>query len=214
MSGEVGNFLLDLVNIEVNTIIKSGMTAEKMPEPRLAIHRVLVDYAGFLSEAEVDTDSKLTLDGLPRQAKFEKREAFALDQVKDEIRMLSAVAERQHEAAQGTPRRAVLARIITNLRVLSDLKLDELEMKQRLMIRKMWEIGTEEVVVQTCISLDGDVVTRIDPQLLDKAADLREVLLGVHRESTTISIRFWSALASAATTIIEGIGTRWSRFGK
>ena len=83
-------------------------------------------------------------------------------------------------------------------------------LKQRLLIRKMWELGTEEVVMQTCISLDGDVVTRIDPQLLAKPAELREVLLGVHRESTSVSIRFWSALVSTATNLLGGLGWRSS----
>jgi hypothetical protein len=222
MSGEVGNFLLDLVNIEVNTIIKSGMTAEKMPEPELAIHDVLLDYARFLEQEEVEAKPQLVaLSQLPM---FEVRSKFSLRGALSEIELLAGVATRQREGAEARPRKAVLDRMLKNLELLREI-VDELPaatgvkpldlarrltLKQRLLIRKMWEIGTEEVVVQTCISLDGDVVTRIDPQLLDESADLREVLLGVHRESTSVSIRFWSALVSTATNLLGGLGWRSS----
>jgi hypothetical protein len=211
MSVEVGNFLLDLVNIEVNTIIKSGMTAEKMPEPELAVHDVLLEYARYLEQEEEEA-ARSELTGL---AKGFVREGFALAGVRDEIALLVTRAAAQRERVRGTPRQAVLDRIIKNLERLGEIKdLSDLSLRQRLMIRKMWEFGVEEVIVQTCISLDGDVVTRIDPQLLAKPAELREVLLGVHRESTTISVRFWSGLVSVATSIVDGTGKRWFQFWK
>lgn len=229
MSGEIGNFLVDLVNIEVNTIIKSGMTAAKMPEPELAVHEVLLDYVRFLEQEEADAATRQQLAELRELPMFATRSTFLLRGALAEVELLARVATQQRGGMPERPRKAVLDRILNNLALLREIidalasaargkpeRAPELELarrltlKQRLLIRKMWELGTEEVVMQTCISLDGDVVTRIDPQLLAKPAELREVLLGVHRESTSVSIRFWSALVSAATNLLGGLGWRSS----
>lgn len=202
MSLEVGNFLLDLVNIEVNTIVKPGITAEKMPEPWIAVHDVLVDYLRFLDQPE------LASPPLPTSAdELLRGEAIG--------RSIAAIADAAERAGEARPAdKAIFDRMRTNLALLTSFRAQagpdpknpaKLSLKQRMAIRKMWEIGTEHVVIQTCISLDGDVVTRIAPELIAHEAEVRELLLSVHRESTSVSVRFWTGLVDAATNLIGGL---------
>lgn len=84
----------------------------------------------------------------------------------------------------------------------TELKLDTMQLN---LLRKAWEIGTERVLFQSVIHVDGDVTTRIaerfflqpDPHLLQ-----------IHNEAVNTSVRFWSNLVKTvkemATSLITG----------
>jgi hypothetical protein len=76
----------------------------------------------------------------------------------------------------------------TDLQVLS---------QDMVLLRKTWEIGTEVVVQQTVISIDGDVVNRINPDAMDGR---QEALQPAHRMAVDASFRHWSFM-------IETVGT-------
>lgn len=69
-----------------------------------------------------------------------------------------------------------------------------------LRLRKVWEIGTEEIIAQTVIQLDGDVVTRITPALM--RADGKP-LLEVHRQAVEASVGYWSGMVTTLATLVE-----------
>ena len=58
-------------------------------------------------------------------------------------------------------------------------------------VRKIWDVGTEFVRAQTLIQLDGDVVTRVAPAVVE---DAEGRLLRVHQESVGYALSYWSAL--------------------
>ena len=68
-----------------------------------------------------------------------------------------------------------------------------------IMIRKAWDIGTEKIVMQTFIQLDGDVTTRISDRLFENP--YRENIFKIHNDSIQMSTKFWSNLVGALTTI-------------
>jgi hypothetical protein len=70
--------------------------------------------------------------------------------------------------------------------------------EQTMMIRKAWEIGTEEIVLQTVIGVDGDVTTRIVDSFASAPNDM---ILELHNNSIETSINFWSNLVKTVTTI-------------
>jgi hypothetical protein len=70
--------------------------------------------------------------------------------------------------------------------------------KQRLTLRKAWEIGTEEVVLQTSVYLDGDVVSRIRP---DYALPDKQGFLDAHQRAVNTSIGFWRALVDVVRSM-------------
>ena len=59
-------------------------------------------------------------------------------------------------------------------------------------LRKIWDIGVEEVVMQSTVSLSGDVINRIQSGLEPKEA---AVLLEFHREGIVSGTRMWKLIA-------------------
>lgn len=73
----------------------------------------------------------------------------------------------------------------------------------RAQIRKIWEIGAERVLIQSVIHIEGDVVTRISPDL--QALD-KQYLLPIHQDGVKTAMRTWSALIGIAKGLIEAVG--------
>ncbi len=57
------------------------------------------------------------------------------------------------------------------------------------LLRKIWEIGIEDIAMQTIIQLDGDVVTRIQPDFVNDLDVQR-----MHNEGVMTAISFWKDL--------------------
>jgi hypothetical protein len=85
----------------------------------------------------------------------------------------------------------------------------ELTRRQVTLIRKVWELGLETVVMQTVIQIDGDVVTRVDP---DHAASAHAQLHQIHQSAIGVSVGFWRELVTLAATLVQSL---WSTvFGR
>lgn len=67
----------------------------------------------------------------------------------------------------------------------------ELSATQISLIRKIWEIGTERVVLQTLIHADGDITTRIAERFVHTP---NQALFNIHQEAVQRSVGFWSHL--------------------
>jgi hypothetical protein len=78
----------------------------------------------------------------------------------------------------------------------------DLNTTQVSLIRKVWEIGTEQVVLQTVIHADGDITSRISERLLQKP---NPVLFQIHHESVQGAVGFW-------INIVETIGKMAANF--
>jgi len=70
------------------------------------------------------------------------------------------------------------------------------------LIRKVWEIGTEQVVLQTVIHADGDVTTRIAEHLVKQPSP---ILFKVHNESVQNSVEFWHRLVNLVTDMTKSL---------
>jgi hypothetical protein len=64
------------------------------------------------------------------------------------------------------------------------------------LVRKIWEIGTEQVVLQTVIHADGDITSRISESLLYEP---NPILFQLHHESVQGAVGFW-------VNLVETIG--------
>ena len=69
-------------------------------------------------------------------------------------------------------------------------------------LRKIWEIGTEEIAMQTVIQLDGDVITRITPRHTTESHE-DKVLQRIHSESVSLSMSYWGTLVQVASGFFE-----------
>ncbi len=81
----------------------------------------------------------------------------------------------------------------------ADLELDAVQIS---MIRKMWEIGTEQVVLQTVIHADGDVTTRIAEHLTQHP---NQTLFDVHNQAVDNSVKFWHGLVELVTGMAKNL---------
>ncbi len=228
------HMLDDLLNIEVNTIVKPGMTGRKMPAAGHAILDVFSNYDLWVCEhsGEINTawrmfgtrhketfladvvrkgeqskwwivgdDGQLVTE-LDAGTIFDPDEPIDADTF-DTLRRRARTAEELHRVmtTAGQPLEGgtavMLQRIIRNCDELANIlrahgptntgKVAEpgaeppsatlqraspngvassgdagLTAEEMVRVRKVWELGTETIVMQTVVQLDGDVVARID----------------------------------------------------
>ncbi|ALG66810.1 hypothetical protein [Beggiatoa leptomitoformis] len=69
-------------------------------------------------------------------------------------------------------------------------------------IRKIWEIGTERIVLQTVIQVEGDITTRISEYLIQHP---NPTILKLHNESILTSVQFWSNLVKTVGEFAGGL---------
>lgn len=92
---------------------------------------------------------------------------------------------------------------------IDDLDLDK---DSIIMIGKTWDIGTEQIMLQTVIELGGDVTTRISNVLFEKyQGDIRDKIIGIHNDSITTSVGMWSTIVK---TLSEFAGSIFNVPGK
>lgn len=65
-------------------------------------------------------------------------------------------------------------------------------------IRKIWEVGTETVVAQTVIQVDGDVTTRVQDWVLKPEGS---PLYAIHRDGIATAMKSWENLVDVVSKI-------------
>jgi hypothetical protein len=67
-----------------------------------------------------------------------------------------------------------------------------------LIVRKVWEVGTESIAMQTVAQIDGDVVTRIQAA---RATLADQPIHDLHREAVGNAMKHWQFLVETLVTI-------------
>ncbi|HJS85698.1 MAG TPA: hypothetical protein VJ779_09570 [Acetobacteraceae bacterium] len=252
-----------LLTLEINTIEKSNMSAQKMPEVPVALHNIVDAYAlylakrGYLVTASLYDDACAHILALAETAQpdscLDRLKGFApapgavqTDPLTNgpgtfEALQWLAFAALRLGAPQGYPpfteeERGVLARIRANSRQLREAarQLDQLfantpaaalfdttldktiaglmasprpvlriDTDVTLLVRKAWDIGTETVLFQTALQVDGDVVMRVSPQLEEEK---RAFFTDLHKATVEIGIRQWTALFELVRSLVGTLG--------
>ena len=76
------------------------------------------------------------------------------------------------------------------------------------LVHKVWDIGVEEVVMQSTVSLSGDVVNRIQSDLDPQKATM---LLEFHREGIVSGTRMWKLITETLVAMTGGFAKLISR---
>jgi hypothetical protein len=76
-----------------------------------------------------------------------------------------------------------------------------LSSSDRLGLRKLWELGVEVVWVRTVIQLDGDVVTRVLPEVIER--DTEQVLL-LQNQGVRTAVGYWRAIIELVRSLVPG----------
>lgn len=77
-----------------------------------------------------------------------------------------------------------------------------LDLRQLMVFKKANDIGTERVVMQTVIGMDGDVTTRISKSFAEQPIVFIDKL---HHEAIGISVDFWKSLITVVVKLGESI---------
>lgn len=67
----------------------------------------------------------------------------------------------------------------------------DFDLRDKMVIRKALDLGTEHVLMQTRISLDGDIITRLSEKFADAP---KQFILDIHNTSIDISTSFWNKI--------------------
>jgi hypothetical protein len=173
----------DLYTIEINIIFKSGMTGRKMPDVRRALQEIADAYDIYLGGAP-----------LP-----ERREAPPVGvQTFEDLQNRVGNTKRDLRPATSKPdegQTVILRRIWRNCdeikRILEGPPAKQMSAADLLTVRKVWEVGTEEIVMQTVVQLDGDIVTRMDRgRVAVSTAPVQEL----HRATLETALKHWQFL--------------------
>jgi len=190
-----GDIVRGLISLEVNTIIKNGMSATRMGAPDAALSEIAARYAtwlqsnGCVCDVVPDPVTPRYLDTLA--AKAEQVKATHLDS-----------ADSEEVAIMATR----IARSARHLSTLFDkLTKTDPEPSELVQLRKIWELGTERVVMQTVLWIDGDATQRIHPAYADQA---HQQLLAIHSASVTMSLNYWKSLGDL---IVSVFSTAWEK---
>lgn len=221
----------DLLNLEVNLIIKPEMTARKMPLTGEAFHDIATTYRNCLMHQADRLGSSLSGDDI-RDDEVSGDDFVAIAHDATALRRMNAVSPLTDADGEDEGIDVVLKRIERNSEVLvrimrqrdieamkrqkgtdaapyyqwADVKLDDKE--DLLLLRKAWEVGTESVVIQTVAQVDGDIVTRIQPS---RAGADDAALHHVHMNMVSTSLEHWRYLFATVVTFTQGVFTSFFR---
>ena len=72
-------------------------------------------------------------------------------------------------------------------------------------IRKIWDIGTDRIVLQTIIQLDGDIIFRATKAY---AQGGQHPLVEAHRRASDIGLKHWSSMFELIASLVGGLAGR------
>ncbi|MFF5078250.1 hypothetical protein ACFY36_14455 [Actinoplanes sp. NPDC000266] len=194
--------LEDVLNIEINVIRKAGMTGRKMPESHFALLDIIAEYnreldrEGVSEVVRADTFRGLAmLAGLPLDAEDDAK-AVIRKRIARNCAAIERILLRDEVAAVVGDGIGCDAPPGLHL----PLRMDEV-----LVVRKVWEVGVESIMIQTVAQLDGDIVTRLDP---DHVSTTDSPVHTVHRAAVETAFQYWRFLIE---TVVQFGGRILSR---
>ena len=72
-------------------------------------------------------------------------------------------------------------------------------------LRKIWELGTDSIVAQTIVHIDGDTVTRFQRGM---SQDTLTYYLKIHNQGIDTAVKQWRTLFEAFTALVGGVADR------
>jgi hypothetical protein len=88
----------------------------------------------------------------------------------------------------------------------------ELNPDQMATVRKAYEIGTQYILLQTVVQIEGDITSYVTTNFLNMKGSEQEVILKMHNTAMETSIRLWQYLFQTIGSLLGGISG--GMFGK
>ena len=220
-----GSFLNDLTHLEINTIIKDGMTSAPPPtEPVEILYMLLGRYKAKLISILDKTKDYKDDSSVDKQNSFEQFHHFLNNVTNycdknnirlDEryyilfLRMQSFCHFLESTVNNKNDTLTVFKLGKESNETLYNLNLDQypnysctIDTDLMVKLNRYYDLGTEEIILQTRIGIGGDIVTRIHRDFADAP---RQLLVDMHEKHTNISMDYWKSLIQIAVDLIDGI---------
>jgi len=219
MTNRLKEFAEDLLNLEINTIVKDNITGRKMYDARLALVQIAKKFNIKLTElVNAHKLPEGVLPGSPESFKVikeiakdkidkykeidnpdDKADLWMLYRIKDSSKTILSL----FEDIKGRQGKSFNNNFWDESKSVKDIRAWlPFSPEQLGLIRKIWELGVEEIAMQTVIQLDGDVVTRVIPKY---ANEKHKGLHDLHNQGITTSIKFWKTLVDIVKDVITSI---------
>jgi hypothetical protein len=193
LAADLEDLTTGLFALEVNTILKANMSGQRWSSADSALVDLRDEYAAKL----VDLGAR------------DAAASFGGPATVDQLGVLDDGARKAMAETHDERRYLMLARISDNCATLQRIiRARDADPKKGICmgdfvtLRKIWEIGTEEIVMQTVIHLDGDVMTRVQPHW---AGPEGQGLLAIHNTSVTTATSYWKLLVDTLHAFVESV---------
>lgn len=217
----IGSILDDLTHLEINTVIKKGMTGTAPPESMEELLSSLFNtYVGrislILNRPEIDVDHS-----------FDHKQVTTLNALATELEVLQQAMD-ENEQRLDDRDYIIYLRIATYCKfirgtlknksffesktddfdlmnqkmVVDDFQLPAISHKIKVRLKRYHDLGTEEIVFQTRFGLDGDVITRVSE---DFAQERKQALLDIHEKHINLSLNYWKDMVQIVINVIGEI---------
>lgn len=231
-AGTISRLLDDLTHLEINTIIKTGMTAAPPPDSIEEMLLVLFEeYKSRMSVILVNNDIGSDIGGDFITCKsfgdlhkmlLELRGYMDMKGIRliefDYIRVLRMISFCEYILSKSKDKTStrdpsMLIQVKTYTKDLSD-SLYELDLtditgfrlimdtRDRVKLKRLFDLGTENIVMQTRFGLDGDVVTRVEKNFANRP---KQLVIDLHDKHTQLSINYWKHLVGLVQDIVSKI---------
>jgi hypothetical protein len=96
--------------------------------------------------------------------------------------------------------------LINGIDLISGIEIPTLPLNEYeiILVRKLWEVGTEVIVMQTIVQVDGDVISRLNPIILED--ETYPKLQEYHQTGINIALDHWAGLVSVAKELVMAAG--------
>lgn len=195
---DLQRLLNDVTHRQIDTIVADAIQGTSLTNPVEGLQQIAGAYASHLRTLGVElpdgieTGDRASFENLCELAKT-KYEANGSHTAAD-LALAGRIARRSARLT------SVAARIESaNPGAFENKPTGEIEinLRDRATISAAWELGTAPIAMQSVISLDGDIVTRVSRTFSDAE---HAAVHQIHNESVTVSLNTWQML-------VEGIGS-------
>lgn len=223
----ISDLLDDLTHLEINTIIKESMTAAAPPENTGEMMKGLMEryreridktlYENGLSDLfnkDNCTSFKAMQEALSNIFGYLKSQNIRIEDNEYNIllRMESfckfiqyrddeIMVDDERKGKEKGKSRNVLYEFEFDGDDCSDVTF-EFYTRDLVKVKRYYDLGNEEIIMQTRVGIDGDVVTRIGR---DFANNPKQLVIDIHDKHTNLSVNYWKSLIGIVKDLVSGI---------
>jgi len=206
------SILQDLTHLQIDTILKSGMIAvdppERVEDLLSSLHEEYVSRVEIILRHNdvsfsVNRDQCKSFQQLYEQLK--SLDKFLKDNL---IRVEDAdyiILQRIYSFCKFIENKKYAGFDLykDDMKVFAENKTEgTISARELAKLKRFHDLGTEKVVMQTRIGIDGDIVARIDEEFAKKPLPL---LVDLHDKHTKLSMEYWNSLVGTVVNLVTGI---------